>query len=668
MPLAQEISFVDTSSSTQLDTLPCEQEISFVDTSSSTQLDTLPCEQEISFVDTSSSTQLDTLPCVQEISFVDTSSSTQLDTLPCVQEISFVDTSSSTQLDTLPCVQEISFVDTSSSTQLDYIALWSKWEISFVDKAAAHSLTQLPCVQEISFVDTSSSTQLDTLPCVQEISFVDTSSSTQLDTLPCVQEISFVDTSSSTQLDTLPCVQEISFVDTSSSTQLDTLPCVQEISFVDTSSSTQLDTLPCVQVGKPYATVEAYVDTYMRLHRADCFFGITREMQKASLGEQYEALQAPVFKCIVVCGLVVSDADSSVLKELQANYSRARLIENSVAFVSYASVLDALRTLWTPGCPIELPFTQALLTGKQPPSKDSELFSQEGIKLGIPGSLDEFQLHAYNHVQEHDFALIQGPPGTGKSYIGARLAQVFIETKGRVLVVTTKNHALDEMLLDIAKLYSTSADEGFSKLVRVGNSRKIHPKLQPRSLMSMMGMSEQRGAATRALKDMRRKCQVACARLSEVAHITCQSFVKASGSAGLYTLCEWLEVGWDGKLALQEALSPEQIIRGDQMLKEWAAGSLKALKQDVIDSRAEPAAEVGSRADSALEAERERWRLEQVGLESATAADAAPEKILGTFLDIIIERLEHDNLESTVASDADAAPEELLGTFLDIIM
>eukprot|EP00798_Chlamydomonas_sp_ICE-L_P026392 gene26392-17486_t len=144
---------------------------------------------------------------------------------------------------------------------------------------------------------------------------------------------------------------------------------------------------------------------------------------------------------------------------------------------------------------------QALLTGKQPPSAESVEFAVQGTMLGIPDALDEFQLQAYHHVMQHDFALIQGPPGTGKSYIGARIAQLFVETKGRVLVVTTKNHALDEMLVDIAELLSTDAakEDGFRQLVRIGFGKKIPPKLQPRSLMSVMRKIKRRGAATRAL-------------------------------------------------------------------------------------------------------------------------------------------------------------------------
>jgi superfamily II DNA or RNA helicase len=45
-------------------------------------------------------------------------------------------------------------------------------------------------------------------------------------------------------------------------------------------------------------------------------------------------------------------------------------------------------------------------------------------------------------------AIVQGPPGTGKTFIGVKLVQAFLATRTQtpILVVTFKNHALDEFL------------------------------------------------------------------------------------------------------------------------------------------------------------------------------------------------------------------------------
>eukprot|EP00959_Pyramimonas_sp_CCMP1952_P004079 85622-Pyramimonas_sp.AAC.1 len=89
----------------------------------------------------------------------------------------------------------------------------------------------------------------------------------------------------------------------------------------------------------------------------------------------------------------------------------ACLIENQVSFVQYAPVLDALRSIWTPACDLTLPFSEALLAGQLVRSQDEEAFRRIGSELGVPASLDEYQLKAYEHVTRYQLALVQGPPG-----------------------------------------------------------------------------------------------------------------------------------------------------------------------------------------------------------------------------------------------------------------
>ena len=99
--------------------------------------------------------------------------------------------------------------------------------------------------------------------------------------------------------------------------------------------------------------------------------------------------------------------------------------------------------------------------------------------MGIPDVLDQFQLEAYDHVGTQRLVLIQVPQGCGKSYLGSRLCQILAQLSGRVPVVTFKNHSLDEMLTDIAALYGK---DGLSKIIRIGNSKKIALGLNTRTL------------------------------------------------------------------------------------------------------------------------------------------------------------------------------------------
>lgn len=121
----------------------------------------------------------------------------------------------------------------------------------------------------------------------------------------------------------------------------------------------------------------------------------------------------------------------------------------------------------------KLPFQQPLLSGTPDllPIEAKQAFMQYGQALGITSELDPAQREAFEQCADKSLALIVGPPGTGKSYLGCRIARVLSEVaraqsdgSGPVLVVTWKNHALDEMLLDIAKTSGMSLDDVCSSI------------------------------------------------------------------------------------------------------------------------------------------------------------------------------------------------------------
>ena len=53
--------------------------------------------------------------------------------------------------------------------------------------------------------------------------------------------------------------------------QLPSIPLKNDITCTEAYGTTDLKALPSVLVGKPYKSVDEYISTYMRLHRADCF-------------------------------------------------------------------------------------------------------------------------------------------------------------------------------------------------------------------------------------------------------------------------------------------------------------------------------------------------------------------------------------------------------------
>jgi hypothetical protein len=80
--------------------------------------------------------------------------------------------------------------------------------------------------------------------------------------------------------------------------------------------------------------------------------------------------------------------------------------------------------------------------------------------------LDPSQQMALAHALAHKLAIIQGPPGCGKTFVGIRLVEMLLTMRPRpplpILVLTYKNHALDEFLKGLLGFLSVS------DMVRVG--------------------------------------------------------------------------------------------------------------------------------------------------------------------------------------------------------
>ena len=79
--------------------------------------------------------------------------------------------------------------------------------------------------------------------------------------------------------------------------------------------------------------------------------------------------------------------------------------------------------------------------------------------------LDDSQISAVKMALSQRVAIIQGPPGTGKTFIGVQLVKLIMSISSRprrpILVLTYKNHALDEFLKEMVRIYPRG-------LVRVG--------------------------------------------------------------------------------------------------------------------------------------------------------------------------------------------------------
>jgi hypothetical protein len=93
-------------------------------------------------------------------------------------------------------------------------------------------------------------------------------------------------------------------------------PLSEELIFKGGKNDTSLDDLPCVSLGSPYTSVETYVSTYFRLHRADCYYQFREDVKVLRNDSFGPDVGIPVFSRIIVWGVQVSEVDAVVTMQL----------------------------------------------------------------------------------------------------------------------------------------------------------------------------------------------------------------------------------------------------------------------------------------------------------------------------------------------------------------
>ena len=104
-------------------------------------------------------------------------------------------------------------------------------------------------------------------------------------------------------------------------------------------------------------------------------------------------------------------------------------------------------------------------------SIDNEKFTIEALEGIVDKStLDKSQQEALISALRSPLAIIQGPPGTGKTFIGTTLVKILLSLQPQphlpILLLTYKNHALDEFLKDALKFLSPN------DIARIGGRSK----------------------------------------------------------------------------------------------------------------------------------------------------------------------------------------------------
>lgn len=270
-----------------------------------------------------------------------------------------------------------------------------------------------------------------------------------------------------------------------------------------------------------------------------CFTtGLTRD--RIEDDEIFWGIVAAVDPALHQQGVIVVHPCCSDLEKLVAQLERnaaldkkecSVVMETSVFFHGYAPVMRAMGQFLGPR-PMALPFEKAIV-GELPLTPPTSNHVVEYVPpfaatfyRGIVNSiekrlvLDPGQEQAMHTLPDSPVMLIQGPPGTGKSFIGCRLVEAYVRFKqsidtktilsafdvsllpscdekallppiGPVVVITYKNHALDEFLVDLRRC-GLWGNDCFSSdkhpIVRLGGGSQ-EEDLQVCSINSIMSSS-----------------------------------------------------------------------------------------------------------------------------------------------------------------------------------
>ncbi|XP_013775656.1 uncharacterized protein LOC106460493 [Limulus polyphemus] len=223
----------------------------------------------------------------------------------------------------------------------------------------------------------------------------------------------------------------------------------------------------------------------------------------------------------------VSDSEAILILHNCSNYTI--MAESPTYYKAYQPVLKALQKM----NPETLPFYRELVETKissLPTYIKPNMYTLQNINISIENTfLDKSQEEAILQTMNNRVAIIQGPPGTGKSFVGIKLVQLILscatKPNGPILVLTYKNHILDEFLKDLIK-------NGINNIVRIGgrsDEEELHNvnfnKIQRSSRMTSVLFKEVRRLQSE-IKAMKSRIEESFKILEETRYFSVEVFLK----------------------------------------------------------------------------------------------------------------------------------------------
>lgn len=226
-----------------------------------------------------------------------------------------------------------------------------------------------------------------------------------------------------------------------------------------------------------------------------------------------------------------------VLRALQSHDPNKMPFRSELVDGQRPSHTDASATPEWPAAPAYITPSTELPTASVIPQQATMSAESFVARLTDPAGLhttfDESQRHAMAAALQQRVAVIQGPPGTGKSFVGRELACMLMELlRGPVLVITYKNHALDEFL------EGCIARVGLERIARLG-SRSQSQALSGRNIKVLLKDRDLTGRVVsrqteEGMRELRVQVQELVPRLAELmsqrraaAFISCESSLVA---------------------------------------------------------------------------------------------------------------------------------------------
>ena len=266
---------------------------------------------------------------------------------------------------------------------------------------------------------------------------------------------------------------------------------------------------------------------------------------------------------VQVCDVVGDEASEvQILHNLMNKSCTAVMIESPVFYKAYQPILKCLKLTE----PDQISFISELVNlhyGPLPDFLNPKEFFDGGIvyksKLGKQITLETFfnsnyscdsvfdssQELAVKNALRNRIGIIQGPPGCGKSFIGVQMLRLLLSLSScnnrKVLVLTYKNHALDEFLISVLKYFPKE------NVIRLGGGCK-NPSLNDISLFACKQkvniektLSQHINKLKYEIRNLKQEIETKFKELNEMMSINKEEVFDVSQVESLILNCKWNE-------------------------------------------------------------------------------------------------------------------------------